>query len=260
MELTITVTPYTNDKDNMLGFANVVIDNSFVLENIRIKEGRIKEYIDLPKYQMAKKDYNGNAMFSADGKPLHDYKDVFHPSNPKVNKEFVEAIINEYRRVINEGKENQKSGTYQLEGSFAISKVFASEYNREGINGQLPIRGIATVNFGDSFTLEKVRIKDGPYGLFADLPKYRTFKRDDAGIPVLDENGNNEFEYRDCFHAITKEAQVALSDSILDAFNRTPPKSASKAETNSVDNSYPPIPDESYDPLLYSPNSGQGRK
>lgn len=257
MYLTITVTPYTNDKDKLLGFANVEIDNKFALENVRIKEGNFKEFVDLPKYQVPKKDKNNNNIISSDGKLEYDKKDVFNLSD-EVKTAFENAILEEYHRVMLEGKEKKKKETYQINGEFNISKVYAAVYNREFKN-QLPIRGFATVYFGDDIKLEKVRIKEGEHGLFVDLPKYRTYKRD-HGQYVFDKNGEHEYEYRDCFHAITTIAEAELSYAILDAFNRAPVKSQSKENAVSATNTAGSGNGaEDFDPLTYNPDFGKGR-
>ncbi|MBQ9531593.1 MAG: septation protein SpoVG family protein [Eubacterium sp.] len=260
MYLTITCNPYTKEGDNIRGFANVVFNDTHVLENVRIYQGRYKEYVELPKYPVVKKDNSGNPILKEDGKPVYNYKDVFHPNNPAANKAFVDAILAEYKRVLEEGKDNQRSGRYEINGSFSIDKVYCNEYNREGIGGQLPTRGMATVHIGD-FTLEKARIKEGQYGLFVDLPKYRTSKRDENGAPVVGTDGKPEYEYRDCFHAITQKAQAEMTDAILDAFNRMP---VMQQENTAAVSNAPKVgannaPDDVFDPLLFSPDFGQGQ-
>ena len=72
MELKVSVNPYRSENDNILGFANVTIDDSFALENVRIRQGRNYKYIELPKYPTAQRDENGKPVLK-DGKQVYDY-------------------------------------------------------------------------------------------------------------------------------------------------------------------------------------------
>lgn len=278
MDLRISVNPYTKEGDNILGFANVVFDEQFVLENVRIRSGRIRPFVELPKYQVPARNSNGDILKDDEGKAIYNYKDVFHPSKSTVNKEFVDAVLTEYarvtsaeyqqeRRAMGNNAPRERGGIYQLDGRFEIGRIYASDYNDVKYqNGEIPIPtvGIATVHFGDSFALEKARIKIGQYGPFVDLPKFRTAERDENGNTVIGEDGKPKLAYKDCFHAITKEAQAALSEAIIEAYNRAPVKQSKEQEQQANISNAPAASSthdtfDDFDPLLISPDFGQGQ-
>lgn len=235
MELKITVNPYQNENDNILGFANITVDDSFALENVRIRQGSSYKYVELPKYPTARRDENGSPV-TKDGKQVYDYKDVFHPISAEVNKALNDAVIKEYTAVIENGKDNNRMGVLKLDDTFEISRVNATPYEKSNLVG------LGSVTFGNSFALERVSIKESEKGLYIDLPKYRTIKRDEQGVPILDNNGNNKHEYRDCFHPITAEAYDSLRDAVVNKLNEKRGQAKQSDEQ-----------------ILYAPE-GQGRK
>jgi DNA-binding cell septation regulator SpoVG len=80
-EFSVKVTPYEREGSNILGLARVYFEDSFVVGNISIIQGKEKEFVAMPSHKVKQ---NGK-----DGKPV--YQDICFP----VTKEFREKLYNE---------------------------------------------------------------------------------------------------------------------------------------------------------------------
>ncbi len=77
----VTVRKIEKDGSRMKGIASVLLDDSFVVHDIRIIEGDNGLFIAMP----SRKTATGN------------YRDIAHPINPDVRKQFEDAVIEEYK-------------------------------------------------------------------------------------------------------------------------------------------------------------------
>ncbi len=92
MEITSVSVRKTEKADSRLrGIANVVIDDGFAVHDIRIIEGDNGLFIAMP----SRKTSTGT------------YKDVAHPITPEVRKQFQDAILDEYNKVLEEQDEEE---------------------------------------------------------------------------------------------------------------------------------------------------------
>lgn len=81
MELTsIRVKKIEGNDPRLLGFASVVIDKEFIIEDIKIIQGKERLFLSMPNQKMP------------DGK----YRDLVHPLNSECRRRFEEAILSEY--------------------------------------------------------------------------------------------------------------------------------------------------------------------
>ena len=84
MEITSVSVRKTEKVDSrMRGIANVVLDDAFAIHDIRIIEGDNGLFIAMPSRKTA----------------TGGYKDIAHPINPEVRKQFQDAILEEYNKV-----------------------------------------------------------------------------------------------------------------------------------------------------------------
>lgn len=212
MKLKITVNPYDNEK--FKGYANIVLDDKYALENVKIFSGSNGNlYTQLPSYSTVIKDNNGIPKKDVNGQMMIEQKSIFHPITANAQKQLNSAILTEYQNVMEQGKENRKNGgMYVLDCSMNITRTVATPFERENDN----IRGFATVWFGNDFVLEKVKIKEGENGLYISLPSYTKQVKGSNGQVVKDSNGKPVLEYKDAFHPITANAHSELKTSILE--------------------------------------------
>ncbi len=261
MNIKITVNPYNNEKAKMLGYATVNFEDKYVLENIKIKDGQHGRYVELPKYSVPKKDDNGKVLVDIYGKTEFERKDIFHPITADMNKEFTEAILTEYKNIVDNGRSNVYSGDkrstdYTLSGDFNISRTTAGVHEKKNENDNL--LGMATMSFGNSFMLDRIKVKESTSEKNAgkeiiELPKYRTTAKDENGKVLAD-----EYEYKDAFHAITTEGYNEMYNAVIDSYhNALAVKQGKGQEQPAADISQDGIPFEDVLEDDYEQSSGR---
>ena len=82
MKITSVNVHKKNDESRMKGFASVLLDDCFVIRDIRIIEGKDGLFIAMPSRK------------NADG----EYHDIAHPINAETRKIFEDAIFAEYNK------------------------------------------------------------------------------------------------------------------------------------------------------------------
>lgn len=82
MKITSVNVHKKNDETKMKGIASVLIDECFVIRDIRIIEGKEGLFIAMP----SRKNANG------------EYHDIAHPINAETRKMFEDAILAEYNK------------------------------------------------------------------------------------------------------------------------------------------------------------------
>lgn len=93
MEITqVRIFPVGEDK--LKAFASVVLDDCFVVSDIKIIDGARGLFVSMP----SKKRKNGT------------FRDVAHPLNSETRKLFEDAIIHRYREVLASGGPTAQAG------------------------------------------------------------------------------------------------------------------------------------------------------
>ena len=82
MKITSVNVHKKNDDNRMKGIASVLLDDCFVIRDIRIIEGKEGLFIAIPSRK------------NADG----EYHDIAHPINAETRQMFEEAIFEEYNK------------------------------------------------------------------------------------------------------------------------------------------------------------------
>ena len=88
LKLEVSVRPIA-PRNNLVGFATVTINDSFVVENIRVCKGEKGLYVNMPSQQ----DSQGN------------WRDVFKPITADAHKLLISAILNGYTAAIEKMRE-----------------------------------------------------------------------------------------------------------------------------------------------------------
>ncbi len=78
----VEVKKIKSQDERIKGLANVVIDESFVIHDIRIIKGNNDLFLAMPSRKTA----------------TGDYRDIAHPINQKIRKMFEEAIFKELNK------------------------------------------------------------------------------------------------------------------------------------------------------------------
>ena len=93
-EFSVSVTPFEREGSNIRGLARVFVEDSFVINNVTILQGKDKLFVAMPSYKTKQNDEQG--------KPV--YQDVCYP----VTKEFREKLYTEIIEAYEREKEKQK--------------------------------------------------------------------------------------------------------------------------------------------------------
>src|SRR5574344_553390 len=85
-EFSITVTPYERDGSSIRGLARIYFDDSFIVNNVSILQGKDKLFVAMPAYKTKQVDEQGKAI----------YQDVCYPVTKEFREKLYSQIINEY--------------------------------------------------------------------------------------------------------------------------------------------------------------------
>lgn len=102
-EFKVTVVPYERENSNIKGLARVYFEDSFVVGNINILQGKEKVFVAMPSYKTKQVDDNGKAV----------YQDICYP----VTKEFRDKLFTEIENAYVEAKEKQQSENKEKESA-----------------------------------------------------------------------------------------------------------------------------------------------
>ena len=114
-EFSVTVTPYEREGSNIKGLARIYFEDSFIVNNVNILQGKEKVFVAMPSYKTKQKDENGKDI----------YQDICYP----VTRDFREKLYGEIERAYQEAKDKQQEeprekaqaknqGKAQAEGGF----------------------------------------------------------------------------------------------------------------------------------------------
>ena len=82
----VRVTPYERDGSNIRGFASVYLDDSFVISNISIVNGRNGEFVSVPAYKVQARGKGGDS----------EYHDIVFPITKDFREQLYGEILNSY--------------------------------------------------------------------------------------------------------------------------------------------------------------------
>lgn len=88
----VSVRKIEKEGSRMKGIASVLLDDSFAVHDIRIIEGDNGLFIAMPSRKTA----------------TGGYRDIAHPINPEVRKQFEEAILDQYNKTELEPSEEEE--------------------------------------------------------------------------------------------------------------------------------------------------------
>lgn len=87
-EFSVTVTPYEKDGSNIKGLARVYFENSFIINNVNILQGKDKVFVAMPAYKTKQIDEQGKAI----------YQDVCYPVTKDFRKKLYDEIMKTYEQ------------------------------------------------------------------------------------------------------------------------------------------------------------------
>lgn len=87
-EFSVTVTPYERDGSSIRGLARIYFDDSFIVNNVSVLQGKDKLFVAMPAYKTKQVDEQGKAV----------YQDVAYPVTKEFREKLYGQIISEYEK------------------------------------------------------------------------------------------------------------------------------------------------------------------
>lgn len=87
-EFSVTVTPFEREGSNIRGLACIYFDDSFIVNNVSILQGKDKVFVAMPSYKTKQTDEQGKAV----------YQDVCYPVTKEFREKLYAEIVSQYEK------------------------------------------------------------------------------------------------------------------------------------------------------------------
>lgn len=95
----VTVTPYEREGSNIKGLARIYLEDSFIINNVNILQGKENLFIAMPAYKTKQTDEKG--------KPV--YQDVCYPVTKDFRQKLYDEIMSEYEQAKEKNQSEARS-------------------------------------------------------------------------------------------------------------------------------------------------------
>ena len=86
---------FIRESNQLKAFVNIVIDDAFIIRNIKVIEGENGLFVAMPSRRVS----------------TGEYRDIAHPINTETRKEIEEIIIRKYKEVLKEALDHAEEKT-----------------------------------------------------------------------------------------------------------------------------------------------------
>ena len=87
-EFSVTVTPFEREGSKIRGLARIYFDDSFIVNNVSILQGKDKVFVAMPSYKTKQTDEQGKAV----------YQDVCYPVTKEFREKLYAEIVSQYEK------------------------------------------------------------------------------------------------------------------------------------------------------------------
>jgi DNA-binding cell septation regulator SpoVG len=105
-EFSVTVTPYEREGSNIKGLARIYFENSFIVNNVNILQGKENIFVSMPSYKTKQVDEKGKAV----------YQDVCYPVTKEFREKLYDEIIREYEKAKEKSNDRAKDNAARTSG------------------------------------------------------------------------------------------------------------------------------------------------
>ena len=98
-DFTVSVTPYEREGSNIKGLARIYFEDSFIVNNVNILQGKESLFVAMPSYKTKQNDENG--------KPK--YQEVCYPVTKAFRDKLYKEIISSYEWEVQQQKKNNNN-------------------------------------------------------------------------------------------------------------------------------------------------------
>ena len=106
-EFSVTVSPYERDGSNIKGLARIYMEESFIINNVNILQGKEKIFVSMPSYKTKQIDEKGKAI----------YQDVCYPVTKEFREKLYAEIVREYEQAKEKSQKQVRDNTEKTVGS-----------------------------------------------------------------------------------------------------------------------------------------------
>ena len=97
-QFSVTVTPYEREGSNIRGLARIYFDDSFIVNNVSILQGKDKVFVAMPSYKTKQTDVHS--------KPV--YQDVCYPVTKEFREKLYSEIVSQYEKAKEQSENKAK--------------------------------------------------------------------------------------------------------------------------------------------------------
>ena len=119
-EFSVTVTPFEREGSNIRGLARIYFDDSFIVNNVSILQGKDKVFVAMPSYKTKQTDEQGKAV----------YQDVCYPVTKEFREKLYAEIVSQYEKA-KEQSENKAKEAAQTQATEQAKDQFMKVDGKE---------------------------------------------------------------------------------------------------------------------------------
>lgn len=116
-EFSVTVTPYEREGSNIRGLARVYFDDSFIVNNVSILQGKEKLFVAMPSYKTKQVDEHGKAV----------YQDVCYPVTKEFREKLYAEIVSQYEQAKTKNEEKARDAAQNQAQSQAKNQFMKAD-------------------------------------------------------------------------------------------------------------------------------------
>lgn len=106
-EFLVTVSTYEKEGSNIKGLARIYFENSFIVNNVNILQGKENIFVSMPSYKTKQIDEQGKAI----------YHDVCYPVTKEFREKLYGEIVREYEQVKEKNQNQVRDNTEKHKGN-----------------------------------------------------------------------------------------------------------------------------------------------
>lgn len=97
-EFSVSVTTYEREGSNIRGLVRIYFEDSFIVNNVNILQGKEKLFVAMPSYKTKQTDESGKAV----------YQEVCYPVTKEFREKLYEEILAVYERELRQQEQSEK--------------------------------------------------------------------------------------------------------------------------------------------------------
>lgn len=98
-EFSVKVSPFEKEGSNIRGLARIYFEDSFIVNNVSILQGKDKVFVAMPSYKTKQTDEHGKAI----------YQDVCYPVTKEFREKLYGKIVEEYEKAKEQSETKAKA-------------------------------------------------------------------------------------------------------------------------------------------------------